>query len=149
MNNFLFFFDMCGNSRHHQLRNRSMHQLNQLRKMVMHSSSLSFSTNSIRNLSYFTDCCGFFAGKTINNNTTTTGNGNGIIQKNPLPPISIPKLERRRTVSFRKGMDPREELLRRSTTPDVKDVSFYSILLCVNQIIICKRIDFELDFLSI
>lgn len=78
------------------------------------------------NVSYFHDRFFFFIlGKTINNNTTTTGKGNGIIQKNPLPPVSIPKLERRRTVSFRKGVDPREELLRRSTTPDVKDVSFF------------------------
>lgn len=32
------------------------------------------------------------------------------------------KTERRRTVSFRKGADPREELLRRSNTPDIKEV---------------------------
>lgn len=31
--------------------------------------------------------------------------------------------KRRRTVSLRKGSDPREELLRRSNTPDIKDVS--------------------------
>lgn len=113
------FIVVCQNSRHHQLRNRSMHQLNQLLKMVMltHSPPYSFLIILIVLV--------LFAGKTINNNTTTTGNGNGIIQKNPLPPVSIPK-ERRRTVSFRKGVDPREELLRRSTTPDVKDVSSFS-----------------------
>lgn len=40
-------------------------------------------------------------------------------------PFSAIKAERRRTVSFRKGVDPREELLRRSDTPDIKEVCFY------------------------
>lgn len=58
-------------------------------------------------------------GKHNNNNFTSANNNGGI---NPIP-LSKPKHERRRTVSFRKGIDPREELLRRSTTPDVKEVS--------------------------
>lgn len=60
-----------------------------------------------------------FTGKHNNNNITSANNNGGVI---PIP-LSKPKQERRRTVSFRKGVyDPREELLRRSTTPDVKEV---------------------------
>lgn len=52
-------------------------------------------------------------------------------------PVALPKVERRRTVSFRKGHDPREELLRRSTTPDVKEVRsdpFTAILKCSSDL---------------
>lgn len=47
-----------------------------------------------------------------NNNNNTIGNLSGPT-----------KTERRRTVSFRRGTDPREELLRRSNTPDIKEVN--------------------------
>lgn len=56
-------------------------------------------------------------GKQHNNNNHSNAN-NGNIQ-NPLPLTS--KHERRRTVSFRKNIDSLE-YLRRSTTPDVKEV---------------------------
>lgn len=59
-------------------------------------------------------------GRLNNNNTQITGASNG--HSHVGPPVTLPKTERRRTVSFRKGMDPREELLRRSTTPDIKEV---------------------------
>lgn len=59
----------------------------------------------------------FLIGKQNNNNNHSNAN-NGNIQ-NPLP--AIPKQERRRTVSFRKNIDSLE-YLRRSTTPDVKEV---------------------------
>lgn len=62
----------------------------------------------------------FFAGKHHNNNSTSANNNGGAV--NPLPMIK-PKTERRRTVSMRKMHDAREELLRRSTTPDVKEVT--------------------------
>lgn len=57
-------------------------------------------------------------GKHHNNNSTSANNNGGV---NPVPMIK-PRAERRRTVSMRKMHDAREELLRRSTTPDVKEV---------------------------
>lgn len=66
----------------------------------------------------------FILGKHHNNNNTSANNNGAVI---PMP-MSKPKTERRRTVSFRKGHDPREELLRRSTTPDVKEVSHFSYI---------------------
>lgn len=56
-----------------------------------------------------------------NNSTSANNNGGGGGGVNPMPMIK-PKTERRRTVSMRKMHDAREELLRRSTTPDVKEV---------------------------
>lgn len=71
----------------------------------------------------------FILGK-HNNNNITSANNNGAI--NPIP-LSKPKQERRRTVSFRKGVDQREELLRRSTTPDVKEVKKNRLILYRNH----------------
>lgn len=102
-------------SRHRQLLSQLTHLLNQLPKVVSKNAFIQGFSNK-----YFVT----ITGKPItNNNNTTTNNGNNGITQNPLPPTTIPKNERRRTVSFRKGIDAREELLRRSTTPDVKDVS--------------------------
>lgn len=71
-----------------------------------------------QNVNIFFNFLFVFTGKHTNNNSTSANNNGGV---NPIP-ITKPKHERRRTVSFRKGIDPREELLRRSTTPDVKEV---------------------------